>query len=103
MPLSPSETVGAVLPGLAQGREQYRTSLDHLVGRNYAGISDYFSPKGEQKGLLLDTNFVADAINLPLIEAKEQVGHGGWLTWVAEHLDFTVWTEDDMCTWRRDA
>ncbi|WP_224243014.1 phytoene desaturase family protein [Hyalangium gracile] len=30
---------------LAQGREQYRTSLDHLVGRNYAGISDYFSPK----------------------------------------------------------
>lgn len=30
---------------LAQGREQYRTSLDHLVGRNYAGISDYLSPK----------------------------------------------------------
>ncbi len=30
---------------LAQGREQYRTSLDHLVGRNYAGISDYFSPR----------------------------------------------------------
>jgi phytoene desaturase len=29
---------------MAQGREQYRTSLDHLVGRNYAGISDYFSP-----------------------------------------------------------
>jgi phytoene desaturase len=29
---------------LAQGREQYRTSLDHLVGRNYAGVSDYFAP-----------------------------------------------------------
>lgn len=30
---------------LAQGREQYRTSLDHLVGRNYSGLLDYFSPK----------------------------------------------------------
>ncbi|MFP2929251.1 phytoene desaturase family protein [Pyxidicoccus sp. 3LG] len=30
---------------LAQGRVQYRTSLDHLVGRNYDGISDYFSPR----------------------------------------------------------
>ena len=29
---------------LAQGRTQYRTSLDHLVGRNYSGISDYFAP-----------------------------------------------------------
>jgi len=30
---------------LAQGQEQYRTSLDHLVGRNYSGVLDYFSPK----------------------------------------------------------
>ncbi|WP_163990071.1 phytoene desaturase family protein [Pyxidicoccus caerfyrddinensis] len=30
---------------MAQGRVQYRTSLDYLVGRNYDGISDYFSPK----------------------------------------------------------
>ncbi|HLL05239.1 MAG TPA: phytoene desaturase family protein [Myxococcaceae bacterium] len=29
---------------LAQGREQYRTSLDHLVGRNYNGVADYFAP-----------------------------------------------------------
>jgi phytoene desaturase len=29
---------------LAQGREQYRTSLEHLVGRNYSGISDYLAP-----------------------------------------------------------
>jgi len=28
------------------------------------------APKGEQKGLLLVTNFVADAVNLPLISAK---------------------------------
>lgn len=29
---------------LAQGRTQYRTGLDHLVGRNYQGLSDYFAP-----------------------------------------------------------
>ncbi|OJH37350.1 phytoene desaturase family protein [Cystobacter ferrugineus] len=29
---------------LALGRTQYRTGLDHLVGRNYEGLSDYFVP-----------------------------------------------------------
>ena len=43
----------------------------------FDGEPDYFSPKGEQKGLLLDTNFVADAVNLPLIEAKERGAGGG--------------------------
>lgn len=43
----------------------------------FAGESDYFSRKGEQKGLLLDTNFVADAVNLPLISAKERGAGGG--------------------------
>ena len=43
----------------------------------FAGESDYFANKGEQKGLLLDTNFVADAINLPLIPAKERGAGGG--------------------------
>ena len=43
----------------------------------FSGEPDYFAPKGEQKGLLLDTNFVADAINLPLIEAKERGAGGG--------------------------
>jgi hypothetical protein len=43
----------------------------------FAGESDYFANKGEQKGLLLDTNFVADAINLPLISAKERGAGGG--------------------------
>src|SRR2546421_266064 len=42
----------------------------------FNGEPDYYSGKGEQKGLLLDTNFVADAINLPLISAKER-GAGG--------------------------
>ena len=52
----------------------FNTSYD-FKGR-FAGESDYFANKGEQKGLLLDTNFVADAINLPLIPAKER-GAGG--------------------------
>ena len=43
----------------------------------FAGEPDYFSPKGEQKGFLLDTNFVADAVNLPLITAKERGAGGG--------------------------
>ncbi|RJS24142.1 phytoene desaturase [Corallococcus sp. H22C18031201] len=30
---------------LAQGREQYRISLERLVGRNYAGLTDYLSPR----------------------------------------------------------
>ncbi|MEX2291635.1 MAG: ethanolamine ammonia lyase-activating protein [Mycobacteriales bacterium] len=43
----------------------------------FNGEPDYFAPTGEQKGLLLDTNFVADAVNLPLIEAKERGAGGG--------------------------
>src|SRR3984893_14967828 len=43
----------------------------------FAGEPDYFSAKGEQKGFLLTTNFVADAVNLPLISAKERGAGGG--------------------------
>lgn len=43
----------------------------------FAGEPDYFSKKPEQKGLLLDTNFVADAIGLTLISAKERGAGGG--------------------------
>jgi oxalate decarboxylase/phosphoglucose isomerase-like protein (cupin superfamily) len=43
----------------------------------FSGESDYFAHKGEQKGLLLDTNFVADVINLPLIFARERGAGGG--------------------------
>jgi oxalate decarboxylase/phosphoglucose isomerase-like protein (cupin superfamily) len=45
--------------------------------KRFNGEPDYFSPKGEQKGLLLDTNFVADAVNLPLIHAAERGAGGG--------------------------
>jgi oxalate decarboxylase/phosphoglucose isomerase-like protein (cupin superfamily) len=47
-----------------------------FTGR-FSGEPDYFSAKGEQKGLLLDTNFVADAVNLPLIGARERGAGGG--------------------------
>ena len=56
---------------------------DFIFGTQYdfpgrfAGEPDYFANKGEQKGLLLETNFVTDAVNLPLIEAEERGAGGG--------------------------
>ena len=49
----------------------------HDFKNRFNGEPDYFSAKGEQKGLLLVTNFVADAVNLPLISAKERGAGGG--------------------------
>jgi oxalate decarboxylase/phosphoglucose isomerase-like protein (cupin superfamily) len=49
----------------------------HDFKSRFAGEPDYFSAKGEQHGLLLRTNFVADAVNLPLIAAKERGAGGG--------------------------
>ncbi len=49
----------------------------HDFKSRFAGEPDYFSNKGEQKGLLLETNFVPDAVNLPLISAKERGAGGG--------------------------
>jgi oxalate decarboxylase/phosphoglucose isomerase-like protein (cupin superfamily) len=49
----------------------------HDFKTRFAGEPDYFSNKGEQKGLLLETNFVPDAVNLPLISAKERGAGGG--------------------------
>ncbi len=43
----------------------------------FAGEPDYFSPKTEVEGFLLPTNFVPDAVNLPLISAKERGAGGG--------------------------
>ena len=45
----------------------------------FAGEPDYFSSKGEQKGFLLTTNFVPDAVNIPLITAAERGAGGGHL------------------------
>jgi oxalate decarboxylase/phosphoglucose isomerase-like protein (cupin superfamily) len=45
--------------------------------KRFSGEPDYFAAKGEQKGFLLETNFVPDAVNLPLVEAKERGAGGG--------------------------
>jgi oxalate decarboxylase/phosphoglucose isomerase-like protein (cupin superfamily) len=54
-----------------------RITFEWKAGAMFAIEPDYFSAKGEQKGLLLETNFVADAVNLPLIAAKERGAGGG--------------------------
>src|SRR5260370_13964480 len=48
----------------------------HDFKNRFNGEPDYFGAKGEQKGLLLVTNFVADAVHLPLISAKERRAGG---------------------------
>jgi oxalate decarboxylase/phosphoglucose isomerase-like protein (cupin superfamily) len=47
-----------------------------FTGR-FNGEPDYFADKDEREGLLLKTNFVADAVGLPLNEAKERGAGGG--------------------------
>src|SRR5207244_7279903 len=44
----------------------------HDFKNRFAGEPDYFSAKGEQKGLLLETYLDADAVNLPMISAEER-------------------------------
>ena len=53
----------------------FNTAFD--FNNRFNGEPDYFANKGEQKGLLLQTNFVADAVSLPLIEARERGAGGG--------------------------
>lgn len=53
----------------------FNTSYDFR--KRFAGEPDYFSSKGEQKGLLLETNFVANATDLPLVSARERGASGG--------------------------
>ena len=61
----------------AFGDTDFVFNTDYDFKNRFAGESNYFANGGEQKGLLLDTNFVADAINLPLIPAKERGAGGG--------------------------
>jgi oxalate decarboxylase/phosphoglucose isomerase-like protein (cupin superfamily) len=61
----------------AFGDTHFVFNTDFDFKNRFAGESNYFANGGEQKGLLLDTNFVADAINLPLMAAKERGAGGG--------------------------
>jgi oxalate decarboxylase/phosphoglucose isomerase-like protein (cupin superfamily) len=49
----------------------------HDFKGRFNGEPEYFANRGEQRGLLLDTNFVADAVNLPLYTANERGAGGG--------------------------
>jgi oxalate decarboxylase/phosphoglucose isomerase-like protein (cupin superfamily) len=53
----------------------FNTKHDFL-GR-FSGEPDYFAAKTETQGFKLVTNFVPDAVNLPLISAKERGAGGG--------------------------
>lgn len=57
--------------------EEFIFNSPYDFKNRFAGEPDYFANRGEQKGLLLQTNFVADAVNLPLIAAKERGAGGG--------------------------
>jgi oxalate decarboxylase/phosphoglucose isomerase-like protein (cupin superfamily) len=43
----------------------------------FNGEPEYFAESKQMDGLLLQTNYVADAVNLPLVEAKERGAGGG--------------------------
>jgi len=49
----------------------------HDFKERFNGEPDYFAAKAEQQGFRLMTNFVPDAVNLPLITAKERGAGGG--------------------------
>jgi len=49
----------------------------HDFPGRFAGEPDYFAARTERKGLLIDTNFVTDAVSLPLFEASERGAGGG--------------------------
>ncbi len=49
----------------------------HDFRSRFAGEPDYFASKDERDGLMLKTNFVANAIDLPLVSAKERGAGGG--------------------------
>ena len=49
----------------------------HDFKSRFSGEPDYFAAKDEKEGFLLRTNFVPDAVNLPLIAAKERGAGGG--------------------------
>src|SRR4051812_6565174 len=57
--------------------ENFVFNFDYDFKNRFSGEADYFTAKGEQNGFLLTTNFVPDAINLPLITGKERGAGGG--------------------------
>ncbi len=76
----PARYVGVTfLPSVLNmyGDEGFVFDTKYDFVNRFNGEPDYFANKGEQKGFLLTTNFVPDAVNLPLIAAKERGAGGG--------------------------
>ncbi|HVB90171.1 MAG TPA: hypothetical protein VND97_08230 [Beijerinckiaceae bacterium] len=59
------------------GDTQFLFNTSYDFKNRFNGEPDYFSAKGEQSGFLLTTNFVPDAVNLPLVTARERGAGGG--------------------------
>jgi oxalate decarboxylase/phosphoglucose isomerase-like protein (cupin superfamily) len=57
----------------------------HDFPSRFDGDPSYFANTGRQNGLLLETNFVADAASLPLISAKERGAGGGHIRFSMAH------------------
>src|SRR4029077_16010372 len=74
----------------------------HDFVNRFSGEADYYSAKGEQIGFLLQTNFVSDAVNLPLIAAKERGAGGGHIRFnmargsIATHI-----SQFPLCSFKR--
>ena len=76
----PARYVGVTfLPSVLNlyGEASFVFNTKYDFKNRFSGEPDYFTNKGEQKGFLLTTNFVPDAVNLPLISAKERGAGGG--------------------------
>jgi mannose-6-phosphate isomerase-like protein (cupin superfamily) len=69
--------------GDMDGTADFVFGTDHDFTTRFNGEPDYFADKDENEGLLRKTNFVYDAVNLPLISAKERGAGGG-------HIRFTM-------------
>jgi oxalate decarboxylase/phosphoglucose isomerase-like protein (cupin superfamily) len=67
------------LPPIMNGDEdpEFIFNPAHDFAGRFSGEPNYFAPRREMSGLLLETNFVADAVTLPLVEAKERGAGGG--------------------------
>jgi len=59
------------------GQIDFVFNTKHDFKTRFSGEPDYFSAKDDKDGFLLRTNFVPDAVNLPLITAKERGAGGG--------------------------
>jgi oxalate decarboxylase/phosphoglucose isomerase-like protein (cupin superfamily) len=66
-------------PGIINlyGDADFVFSTTYDFTNRFSGEPDYFSAQGELSGFVLQTNFIPDAINLPLPEAKERGAGGG--------------------------